>query len=890
MLAVLAMNNRHAVAPERLAARIWGEDLPSDGRRSVQVYVTRLRALLGTGAIDTEPDGYRLVAEHVDALRFTEMLDDASAMPEPGKERVAIGEALALWRGSPFEGLHAPWLEHVEGPRLVGRYLAAMERRIDLDLAAGLDSAVVDDLRQLIARHPLGERPWAQLMTALYRCGQRAEALAVYQRLYRLFADELGIAPSAAIRELHQRILVGKQMPAPTPTDSVPVPRQLPAPVGPLAGRSKSLGQLNSMVSEVDRAARTAVVTGGAGVGKTTLAVHWAHEVAPQFPDGQLYVDLRGFAPAGQAVPPENVVRGFLEALGIVPAYVPTGLSAQVGLFRSLLAGKRILILLDNAVDAEQVRPLLPGAPGSAAVVTSREEMPELVAEGAESVTLDVLSAAESSELLAMRLGGDLIAAEPEVAVRVATICAGLPLALAIVTARAKGPRHSTLTALADELGQFHTSLDALASPDAATDIRVVFSWSYGRLSTAAKQLFRLLSMLPDTGVKGAASLCGVPLAEARHSLAELRRAHLLEEHLPGRYSYHELLRAYAGELSREHDSAEDRQRARRRILDYHLSSAGHAAMLVEPLRDSIALAAPGPGVSTERFACRKDALAWFDVERSALLSAVELACDSGFDRHVWQLAWSLETYLQWQGRWQERVATLRTALAATRRIGDQAEQARVHRCLGLAYSKLEDYPRAHTHLRDALSLYVRTHDRLGQVHAHETLSTVLERQGDHRAALEHVQRALQLYPPNGSTSVLGRLLNSAGWCLAQLGELEEALASCERAVALAMEANDQNSQAATWDSLGFVRHQMREYGLALAAFQQALAIRRAIGHLEGAANTLARIGETLHDAGQHAAARASWNEALDILDDIGPTGAQALRQRLARERGPTRP
>ncbi|MDG4825100.1 BTAD domain-containing putative transcriptional regulator [Asanoa sp. WMMD1127] len=871
LVAVMAMSHGRAVAPERLAARIWGEELPGDGRRSVQLYVTRLRGLLGGRAIDTEPDGYVLKAHDVDALRFTDLLDDAAAAAEPAKERVLLGEALALWRGNPFEGLHASWLEQIEGPRLIDRYLAAMERRIDLDLAAGLDSAVVEDLRQLVNRHPLRERPWGQLMIALYRCGQQAEALSVYQRLYRLLADELGIAPSAAIQELHQRMLAGEQAPLPPATTSghVPVPRQLPARVGRLAGRSTSLAQLHHALDRLDDEAPVAIVTGGAGVGKTTLTVHWAHEISPRFPDGQLYVDLRGFAPDGQAVRAETAIRGFLEAFGIVPAYVPTDLAAQVGLFRSLLAGKRVLIVLDNALDAEQVRPLLPGAPHSAAVVTSRQQMPELVAAGAEPVTLDVLSAAESTELLASRLGADVVEADPEVAGRIVDICAGLPLALAITAARANGLRRLSLPALAEELGQFHTSLDALASPDAATDIRGVFSWSYGRLSTPAKRLFRLLSILPSTGVHAAASLSGVPVPQVRQSLTELRRAHLLQEHLPGRYSCHDLLRTYAGELLHRHDTEEERQAAQRRVLDHYLSSAAHSALLIEPLRDPIPLPPLDPTVTAERFKSREESLAWFDVERSALLAAVTSAWVGRFDRHVWQLAWSLENYLQWQGRWPDRAATLRTALAAATRLGDRIEQARAHRCLGLAYAHLDDYVSAHAHLRDALTLYRDSDERMGQVHTHENLSTTLERQGDHDAALAHAQRALELFPPNGPRSSLGRLLNSAGWCLAQLGKLHEALATCERAVALAVEAKDQISEAATWDSLGFIRHRLGDHRDALAAYQRALEIRTAVGHREGAAGTLRRIGDTHYEAGQPAAAQASWRAAVTILDEI---------------------
>jgi tetratricopeptide (TPR) repeat protein len=601
------------------------------------------------------------------------------------------------------------------------------------------------------------------------------------------------------------------------------------------------------------------------------------------FPDGQLYVDLRGFGPSGQAVRPADAVRGFLEALGTAPADVPTDLPAQVGLYRSLTSGKRVIVLLDNAADAEQVRPLLPGAAGSVAVVTSRHQLPGLVAEGAYPVTLDVLPAGESRALLAGRLGADQVDAEPDAVARIVAICAGLPLALAIVAARATTPPLHSLDALAAELGEFRTCLDALASADAATDLRAVFSWSYCRLGPAAKRLFRLLGIHPgrDVGALAAASLAGTTAAATRPVLAELCRAHLLTEHAPGRYACHDLLRVYAAELLDSHDAEADRRAARRRLLDHLLATAAAAALLIEPLRDPIAVVRPAPGVTPEPFGKREDALAWLDAERPALLSAVELARDDGLDAHAWQLAWSLADFLHWQGRWHDRVATLRTALAAAQRLRDRAEQARAHRCLGLTYTRLERYEDAHAHLRQALKLYLRLDDRAGQVRTHQSLSTVLEGQGQPHAALRHAERAIELYAHSGSKADLGRLLNSAGWCHAQVGDMREALAHCQRAAALAREAGDRVAEAATWDSLGYIRHRLGQHAPALAAYRHALDLRRTIGHRCGEANTLARIGDTQDAIGDRTAARASWRDALAILDGMDEPGADAVRARL---------
>ncbi|BCB90784.1 hypothetical protein Psuf_080970 [Phytohabitans suffuscus] len=545
-----------------------------------------------------------------------------------------------------------------------------------------------------------------------------------------------------------------------------------------------------------------------------------------------------------------------------------------------------MIVLLDNAADAEQVRPLLPGAPGSVAVVTSRHQLPGLVAEGARPVTLDVLSAGESRELLAGRLGADRVGAAPRATGRIVEICAGLPLALAMVAARATtSPWYGLdgLDALAAELDEFHTSLDALASADAATDLRAVFSWSYGRLAPAARRLFRLLSLHPgrDVGALAAASLAGLPGSAVRPPLAELCRAHLLTERAPGRYAFHDLLRAYAAELLDDHDTEADRRAARRRLLDHLLGTAAAAALTIEPLRDPIAVVPAAPGVTPEPFGKREDALAWLHAELPALRSAVELARDDGLDAHAWQLTWSLADFLNWHGRWHDREATLRTALAAAGRLGDHAEQARAHRCLGHTYTRLERYEDAHAHLRKALTLYLGLDDPDGQVQTHQSLSIVLERQGEHHAALRHAERALELYAPGGSKAGLGRLLNSAGWCHAQVGDLRQALAHCERAATLARESGDWVAQAATWDSLGYIRHRLGQHGPALAAYRLALDLRRAIGHRCGEAGTLARIGDTQDAIGDRAAARASWRDALAILDEMGEPGADAVRARL---------
>ncbi|GAB3157975.1 hypothetical protein GCM10027290_60270 [Micromonospora sonneratiae] len=423
-----------------------------------------------------------------------------------------------------------------------------------------------------------------------------------------------------------------------------PAPRQLPADVPHFVGRMAQLAELDTHLEAGGRVPgiRCSVLSGTAGVGKTALAVHWAHRMASRFPDGQLYADLRGFHPAGAQLDPAEVLRDFLHALGIPAPRMPVSLPALVGLYRSLLAERQVLVLLDNARDAEQVRPLLPGAPGCLVLVTSRNQLPGLtITDGARSLMLALPPFAEARQLLAARLGTARVAAEPATVDQLVNSCARLPLALAIVAARASTHPTVPLAALAIHLRGTCRELDAFAVEDCATDVRALFSCSYLSLSEPAATLFRLLGTHPgpDISAPAAAVLAGVPLARVSRSLAELSRAHLVTEHTPGRYSFHDLLRAYAAELADRIDSGTDRRDATLRVLDHYLHTADRAAMLVHPHRTPIKLTPAVPGAVPEHLTDPEQARAWFTVEHPVLLAIVAQAAGAGFDAHAWQLA-----------------------------------------------------------------------------------------------------------------------------------------------------------------------------------------------------------------------------------------------------------
>jgi DNA-binding SARP family transcriptional activator len=651
LLVVLAMEAGSPVSLDRLATAVWNDNPPAFLFRTLHTYLTRLRAVLGSGSIVTESAGYRLRVkpEMVDALMFGQLLDAAVLAPDIDTERRHLAQALELWRGDPLDNLSSAWFDSLRA-KLVERYLAALERWIDLELAEGRHSELVPRLRELTSLHPLRESLWVRLLTALDRSGRQADALAAYESIRRRLAEDLGVDPGPDLRRIHTGLLGERSAPpepAPTLEKGYVVPRQLPTDIDGFTGRTATLKALHGSVHEPRTGATIVAITGMAGVGKTTLVVHWAHQIAHRFPDGQLYVNLRGYHPSGQAMTPEVAIRGFLDALGVPAPRIPKSLHAQIGLYRSLLSDRRMLVVLDNARDARQARPLLPGSPTCVAVVTSRSRLTGLVAtEAAWPLVVEPLSADDARSMLAARLGWDRIAAESHAADAIIGRCGGLPLALAVSAARV-ATSGLPLEAAATQLDE-QSALDPVDAGDPVTDMRLVFSWSYQTLSRAAARLFRLLGLHPgpDIAATAAASLAGTSLADVRPLLAELCLANLLTEHSPGRYALHDLLRCYATELAYNHDDDAERRAAEQRLLDHYLHTANSASLLTTPHRTPITIAPPLPDVTTERLTGHEDAIAWYTTEHHVLLTAITHAAGAGFDTHAWQLAWAVSDFL----------------------------------------------------------------------------------------------------------------------------------------------------------------------------------------------------------------------------------------------------
>ncbi|GHA58949.1 SARP family transcriptional regulator [Streptomyces tauricus] len=929
VLAVLLLHADSPVGRDQLVDAVWGWAVPARAANLLQRHVSGLRRVLEPDRPPRAPSGLLAWTEagylltpgpaQLDVRTFDGLIEQAHTARAEGdraKTSEALHAALDLWHGRLCEGLTGPLVD-AERDRLAERRLSVLEERIEVDLSLGDDFDLVGEIHRLTVEHPLREGFHGLLMLALHRAGRQAEALEAFRRARRLLRDELGIEPGQRLRRLHARILAddpgldtgadSHRGPTAAPEGHAPrgtagtglpttvAPAQLPHPVAGFVGREEAIARLDSFLPGAGEGAGpggdggTVVITaigGTAGVGKTTLAVHWAHRVRDRFPDGQLYVNLRGFDPSGTAMHPAEAIRGFLDALGVPAKRIPVDPQGQIGLYRSLLANRRMLVVLDNAQDADQVRPLLPGSPDCFSVITSRSLLTGLVVtEGAQPVGLGLMSGTEAGNVLARRIGTRRLAAEPDAMRDIIASCARLPLALAIVGARAATHPQLPLAAVAKELHAAGGTLDLLGGDDESTDVRRVFSWSYQRLTRPAARLFRLLGLHPgpDISLFAVAGLAGLPVGRVRPLLRELTDSHLLTETTAGRYAFHDLLRIYAGELALAHDTPDDRAAAIGRMLDHCLLSAYRASRCLSPHRDEpITLISAEETVAVEEFADHDEALSWFLAEHAVLLALQQQALSSELHAHAWQLAWTLRPYLDRGGHWHDSVRVYRRALQGALGAGSTQGRAVSHGCLAYAYLRLSQYEEAATHIRQALDLYEALGDPLGQAHAHRTLTWLGDLQGRYEEALDHAWRALALFEAAGHPSGQARALNSVGWFCSRLGRHEEALGHCERALRLHEEAGDRFDQADTWDTLGHAHHRLHHYEQAAAGYERALAIYRETGDRYNQADTLCSLGDLHQAAGDPRAARAKWRRAAVLLEELGHREAAEVRARLS--------
>ena len=928
LLGLLGMAGGRMVSAEALVDGLWGEEWSPGREKNLHALVYQLRRRLAGLEADKRGarlaragSGYRLVLGpgELDVEVFRDLARrgrEAARAGDAAGARELFGQALELWRGAALADA-APLCSRLAGEaaRLEEARLAVVEERIGADLALGRHGEVAAELAGLVEEFPLRERLAVLLMTALYRCGRRGEALAVYDATRRVLAEQLGLDPGPELAGLQAQVLaddavlavpagaaLGAMTGGPVPPEAAVagpgmVPRQLPTGAGFFAGRAAELKELDELLDRVGGEGGAVVISavaGMAGVGKTALAVHWARRAAGRFPDGQLYVNLRGYD-AGPAVTPAEAAGWFLAALGVSAFQIPADAQARFGLYRSVLAERRVLIVLDNARDAEQVRPLLPGGGKCLVVVTSRSALTGLVtAEGARPLRLGPLSADDAIKLLAGRLGLERVAAEPEVVTELAARCGHLPLALAVMAARAAADPGLPLGILAGRLaetsddgatvtgrpfGNEGARLDVLETGDTATSLRELLSWSHRQLSAPAAAMFALLGMHcgPDITVPAAASLAGVTSADAGRALTELASASLAAEHRPGRYVMHDLVRGYAAEHSRQSIGQAGIGDAIARSLDHYL----HTMIISSPgTPRGYAPTPPARGVVPERLADAQR-LDWARAEHQVLLRAIAQAAAVGQLARAWQIFECQAWFLGGKGYWADFQAAGQAILAAAQAVGDHASLGWAHTVIGRYCTFVGAYGEDRAHLAEAADHFRTAGDLRGQATALLYASLACNWHGDWAQGAVLAEQALALRLALEDQP-------GQGWALVSLGESHAQLGNYERARGYARQAleaaPDTGFVAIAWNVLGLVHFRIGEHHQAISCYRQALVIAgewKTPVTRRWRAGLLVNFGDACRAAGDLPAAAGAWTQALQDLDDLRLPDSLRVRARL---------
>ncbi len=896
VLAALLLAPNAVVPLSRLADMTWDDEPPVTAVKQLRNSVSALRERLGDTAqrlIRTEDTGYliRVGEQDLDSLRFAAGVAESRRYAAEGRLEQAVGEirtALNLWRGTALEGVGTAALAG-SAARLDEQRLSALELSVTWRMELGEHHEVADDLAGLVHDHPLRETLHMQWMEALAHCGRRADALHVFHRLRTRLAEELGVDPGPDVRRLHERILRGERPTArpdrglrgvhrvPVPRQpwplAPPVPRQLPQTVRDFIGRTDHLAALDALLPPAGgQAVVISALDGSGGVGKTTLAVHWAHRVQDRFPDGTLHTNLRGYGP-GKPAHPDEVLDDFLVALGVHPAAVPAGTGARSGLFRTLAAGLRMLMVLDNAHSAEQVRPLLPGAPGCMVVVTSRDSLTGLVVtEAAHRLTLDVLSPSEALDLVVGIIGPHRARAEPAAVENLVRLCARLPLALRIAAGRAAAYEHISVADIVAELAEENSRLDALSwGQDPYAAVRNVLAWSYEQLTTGQADLFRRLGLHPgpDISTPAAAALAHRPPGETRQLLNALADAHLIERAAHDRYRFHDLLRAYAEELAGEHDAEDQRRNALDAMLTWYSHTAHTADRRLYPTctRVVTTIAEPDHPLAV---ADRDAAWAWFTAERANLIAALHHAVDRTMDDHALYLVDALG-FLVLMGGWEERVDSAGAGLRAARRSGRTEHEANALLARGEALAHLH-HPDAQADLADACRLAQDSGNVHIQIAARIELGQLLRRQTRFVEAQHHLDEA----------RLLSRGFDTGRWeAVAEghlatlhgdLGNHHQAIDCGTRSATLRRRLGDTDGEACALAAIAVGWQGIGDHDTAIVHCRRAIALGRAsLGSQdETLAGPLTVLATSLHALGRVNEAVDCWQEAASIYTARG--------------------
>jgi DNA-binding SARP family transcriptional activator/Tfp pilus assembly protein PilF len=881
LLVILLLRANKVVTVDEVVGYLWGESPPERPRAAVHTCVQRVRRALGRDLIHTTPRGYLLEIDpdSLDLTVFRRLVENASGTEDLTLRAELFGRALDLWRGLPLVDLNAESLVREVAPQLAEERLRAIEGGMDARLRLGQHEELVAELVALTAEHPLREPFWSLLMLALYNCGRQAEALEAYRVVAAKLADELGIDPGADLRRLHQAVLTADPQLIVTPpaVKAKPpvkrVPRQLPPDVRGFTGRAGDLARLDALLAEYNqdgtRPIVIAVVAGTAGVGKTALAVHWAQHVADRFPDGQLWVNLNGYGPTEPAKP-EQALTILLRTLGVPSLDIPVELDAQSGIFRTLLAGKRMLLVLDNANDPDQVRPLLPGAPGCLVVVTSRDDLSGLVVrEGATRIRLGLMSHQESVALLRRLLGTGRADTDASAVEDLASLCARLPLALRIAGDRAdsdSGP----LRAVIEELASEHRLDKFTAGNDPRATVRSVLSWSYQALPAGAASLFRRLGLVPgaDWDEYAAAALADRPVQETRHLLDALTSAHLVDEHA-GRYQMHDLLRDYAAEHAEADDSEAGRIAAYTRLLDYYLGTAALAADILFPFDRDRRPTVATPATPVPPLPDADRATSWLDTERANLTAVVTRAASGGWPEHAIRAATVLFRYLLNGAHHAEALRIHQHALAAAIQLADRPAQATALQNLGTVHVEVGHGTEALDHYQRALAIRREIGDRAGEASALGNLGHVYFNRAQYSEAAEFCRQVLAVRRELGDRVGQATTLGNLGTVYLKWGRYPEASECSREALKLSREVGNRSNEASRLDDLGLISLQVGDHAQAARYCQMSLVIHRETGYLSGQAHNLVSLGLIHLKWGQLGPASAYYREALAIATRI---------------------
>ncbi|NRQ30334.1 tetratricopeptide repeat protein [Nonomuraea sp. NN258] len=948
ILGMLLLREGRAVTPTEMIDAVWGEEAPPRALGALRTYVSRLRTVL-------EPDrparsrpelltsigrGYalRLPEDSLDLTRFERAILAAESARKSGRLKAAaegLRSALSLFEGEPLAGAVGPYAEH-QRDRLIERRLSVLETLMDVDLELGNHAAIVSELIALTADHPLRERLRAQLMLAYYRCGRQGDALNVFTETREALIEELGVEPGPELAALHQRILAADPTlaagevldddePAPEeePALELPRPAQLPAAVNDFTGRKEIAGRLRSLLSAQTSAEGmpVAAICGIGGVGKTALAVHVAHTAGDLFPDGQLYADLRGYT--DEATAPESALGGFLRALGIPPDVIPEGLPERSALYRSILSERRILVLLDNARDAEQVMPLLPGSPGCAAIVTSRVKLADLPS--ARLIDLDVMEPDEALSLFASVAGPERVAAEHGAAMDVVAACGFLPLAVRIVAARLAARPTWTVASLVPRLADEQRRLDELRVGNLA--VEATFALGYGQLESTQARAFRLLSLPngPDISSGAAAAVLSMSTLEAEAVLESLVDASLLEAPGPGRYRFHDLLKLFARRTLEKSERPQARTMALRRLLGFYLASAQSAHRLAyegSTISDNLVVVGSG-----RAFTSADEAVAWLIAEGDSLFAAINQAAAASRTAEqllpAADLLVAMEPLLESGTHTREFDQGTRAVLATALRIGDTGGQLRARYVLGRVLFAGNRLTEAESQFRSVHELCEQRGEKIVRGEVLNALAVVVGRQRRHTEALALFESASRFYRESGIPAGEALVLSYSARDHLGLGRPEDAIAAAEKGLAIFTEIGSGAGTARARYHLGIVLSRVgrlteavhhhaeclaffraskqrvweqrvcsrlaetfiaaERYPDAVRHAEQALVVSREIGHPYGEALSLTVLGKALRGLGSFTRSADCLRQAYDIFSRLGAPEAGDLKALLDR-------